>query len=39
VPAAVLTLVSPDAAKAFPQLVGFSVFQVPLSPNGGTATP
>ncbi|WP_291695872.1 hypothetical protein [Bradyrhizobium sp.] len=32
VPAAVLTLVSPDAAKAFPQLAGFSVLQVPLSP-------
>jgi hypothetical protein len=33
VPAAVLTLVSPDAAEGFPDIKGFKVFRVPLSPN------
>jgi TRAP-type uncharacterized transport system substrate-binding protein len=32
VPAAVLTLVSPDAAEAFPEIAGFRVFRIPLSP-------
>jgi Tfp pilus assembly protein PilF/TRAP-type uncharacterized transport system substrate-binding protein len=32
VPAAVLTLVSPEAAEAFPEITGFRVFRVPLSP-------
>jgi hypothetical protein len=32
VPAAVLTLVSADAAEAFPEIAGFKVFRVPLSP-------
>lgn len=32
VPAAVLTLVSADAAEAFPEIPGFKVFRVPLSP-------
>lgn len=32
VPAAVLTLVSPDAAEGFPDIAGFKVFRVPLSP-------
>ncbi len=36
VPAAVLTLVSPDAAEAFPEIVGFKVFRVPLSPGSLT---
>jgi hypothetical protein len=32
VPAAVLALVSPDAAEWFPDIAGFKVFRVPLSP-------
>jgi hypothetical protein len=32
VPAAVLTLVSPEAAEGFPDIAGFTVFRVPLSP-------
>jgi hypothetical protein len=32
VPAAVLTLVSPEAAEGFPDIKGFKVFRVPLSP-------
>jgi hypothetical protein len=31
VPAAVLTLVSADAAEAFPEIAGFKVFRIPLS--------
>lgn len=31
VPAAVLTLVSQDAAKAFPNIAGFTLFEIPLS--------
>jgi hypothetical protein len=33
VPAAVLTLVSPDAAETFPEIGGYKVFRVPLSPS------
>jgi hypothetical protein len=32
VPAAVLALVSPEAAEGFPEIAGFKTFQVPLSP-------
>jgi TRAP-type uncharacterized transport system substrate-binding protein len=32
VPAAVLTLVSPEAAEWFPEIPGFRVFRIPLSP-------
>jgi hypothetical protein len=32
VPAAVLTLVSPEAAEAFPEIAGFKIFRIPLSP-------
>ena len=32
VPAAVLTLVSPEAAEWFPDIAGFKIFSVPLSP-------
>jgi hypothetical protein len=32
VPAAVLTLVSQDAANAFPNIAGFNLFEIPLSP-------
>jgi hypothetical protein len=32
VPAAVLTLVSSDAAKTFPEIAGYKVFRIPLSP-------
>jgi hypothetical protein len=32
VPAAVLTLVSPEAAEGFPDIAGFKVFRIPLSP-------
>jgi hypothetical protein len=32
VPAAVLALVSPDAAEGFPDVTGFKVFQIPLLP-------
>ena len=32
VPAAILTLVSPEAAEWFPDIAGFKIFRVPLSP-------
>jgi hypothetical protein len=32
VPGAVLALVSADAAEAFPEIAGFKVFHIPLSP-------
>ncbi len=32
VPAAVVALVSPDAAEAFPDIAGFKVYRIPLSP-------
>jgi TRAP-type uncharacterized transport system substrate-binding protein len=32
VPAAVLTLVSPEAAEWFPEIAAFKVFRIPLSP-------
>jgi hypothetical protein len=32
VPAAVLTLVSPEAAEWFPEIPGYRVFRIPLSP-------
>jgi hypothetical protein len=32
VPAAVLTLVSPEAAEWFPDIAGFKIFRIPLSP-------
>jgi hypothetical protein len=32
VPAAVLTLVSPEAAEGFPEVAGFKIFRIPLSP-------
>jgi hypothetical protein len=32
VPAAVLTLVSPEAADGFPEVAGFRIFRIPLSP-------
>jgi TRAP-type uncharacterized transport system substrate-binding protein len=32
VPAAVLTLVSPEAAEWFPDIAGFKVFRIPVSP-------
>ena len=32
VPAAVLTLVSPEAAEGFPDVEGFRIFRIPLSP-------
>jgi hypothetical protein len=32
VPAAILTLVSPEAAEAFPDIAGFRIFRIPLSP-------
>jgi len=42
VPAAVLALVSAEAAEDFPVIAGFKVLQVPLSPSAvkaGTETP
>lgn len=39
VPAAVVALVSPDAAETFPEIAGFKVFQVPLSPKSVRAKP
>ena len=39
VPAAVLALVSTDAANGFPEIVGFNVFQIPLSPRSDRARP
>jgi hypothetical protein len=32
VPAAVLTLVSPEAAEWFPDIAGFKILRVPISP-------
>ena len=32
VPAAVLALVSADAAEGFPEIPGFKIFHIPLSP-------
>ena len=32
VPAAVLALVSPEAAEKFPEIAGFKIFRIPLSP-------
>jgi len=39
VPAAVLTLVSPDTAETFPEIAGFKVFRIPLSPRALNAQP
>ena len=39
VPAAVLTLVSPEAAEWFPDIAGFKIFRVPLSPRSLKARP
>jgi len=33
VPAAVLALVSPEAAEWFPEIPGYKVFRIPLSPD------
>jgi tetratricopeptide (TPR) repeat protein len=38
VPAAVLTLVSPEAAEAFPEIAGFRIFRVLLSPRSTLLT-
>jgi TRAP-type uncharacterized transport system substrate-binding protein len=32
VPAAVLTLVPPEAAESFPDIPGYRIFRIPLSP-------
>ena len=37
VPAAVLTLVSPEAAEWFPDIPGYKVFRIPLSPDPSKA--
>ena len=37
VPAAVIALVSPDAADTFPEIAGLNVFRVPLSPKSERA--
>jgi hypothetical protein len=39
VPAAVVALVSPDAAEMFPEIAGFRIFRVPLSPSSVKARP
>jgi hypothetical protein len=39
VPAAVVALVSPDAAEAFPEITGFRIFRIPLSPSYLTPRP
>ncbi len=39
VPAAVVALVSPDAAEVFPEIAGFRIFRVPLSPNSVKTRP
>jgi hypothetical protein len=39
VPAAVLALVSPKAAEAFPEVAGFGIVRVPLSPRALTGRP
>jgi ABC-type phosphate/phosphonate transport system substrate-binding protein len=37
VPAAVLALVSPEAAEWFPEIKGFRIFRIPLSPGSSKA--
>jgi hypothetical protein len=37
VPAAVLTLVSPEAAEWFPDIAGYRIFRIPLSPRSSKA--
>jgi hypothetical protein len=39
VPAAVLTLVSPQAAEWFPDIPGFRIFRIPLSPSSLRTSP
>jgi len=39
VPAAVVALVTPDAADKFPAFAGYRIFQVPLSPYASKARP
>jgi hypothetical protein len=39
VPAAVLALVSADAAEGFPEIAGFRIFHIPLSPRSLKAQP
>jgi hypothetical protein len=39
VPAAVVALVSPDATETFPDIKGFKIFHVPLSPRAARARP
>jgi hypothetical protein len=39
VPAAVVALVSPDAADTFPEIAGLKLFRVPLSPKSERAKP
>jgi hypothetical protein len=39
VPAAVLTLVSAEAAERFPEIAGFKIFRIPLSPRSLKARP
>jgi hypothetical protein len=39
VPAAVLALVSADAAEGFPEIAGFKIFHIPLSPRSLKAQP
>jgi hypothetical protein len=39
VPAAVLALVATDAADGFPEIVGFNIFRIPLSPRFDKARP
>jgi ABC-type phosphate/phosphonate transport system substrate-binding protein len=39
VPAAVLALVSADAAEGFPEIAGFKIFHIPLSPHSLKARP
>jgi hypothetical protein len=36
VPAAVLAVVSREAAEAFPEIPGFGIFRIPLSPPGSS---
>ena len=39
VPAAVVALVTPDAADKFPEFAGYRIFQVPLSPDASKPRP
>jgi hypothetical protein len=39
VPAAILTLVSQEAAEGFPDIAGFKIFRIPLSPRSLKARP